>query len=87
MAISNAGTIDPSKFAADKQQAARLAKNADEAHTARIKGTSNKDEIKGSFRESINSWKQDLKDTFKLQGFQQSPDGGMRELARRRGLG
>lgn len=73
-------TIDPSKFATGKQETARLARDADEDHADRIKGTSSVSEIKNSFRESIDSWNP-MKSKDKV-----SPDGGMRELARKRGF-
>lgn len=83
--MANSGTINPNLFAPRWHDAAVAAKNADEDHTARIKGTNNRQEINSSFKESINSWKNMIKDSVTLGQGSPSPDGGMRELAKSRG--
>ena len=83
--MANSGTINPNLFAPRWHDAAVAAKNADEDHTARIKGTNNRQEINSSFKESINSWKNMIKDSVTLGQGSPSPDGGMRELAKSQG--
>ena len=82
----NSGTIDPSVFATKWQSMARQAKDADCEHTTFIKGTSNRQEVADSFRQSVNSWKPAYKkDRVEIGNHHRSPDGGMRDLARSRG--
>lgn len=78
--FENKSSVNPSKFAKGKQETARLARNADEDHTRRISGTSILEEKKNSFLDSIDSWNPQ-KNRSKVKH-----DGGMHELARRRGL-
>ncbi len=84
--FNSAATINPNAFGdARAQKYAAKAAEQDQAHTQRIKGTNNADEIKGSFKESQNSWKNEMKrDKYVPSGGKQAmaPDGGMRELAK-----
>ena len=83
--MANSGTINPNLFAPRWRKFAEAAKNADLDHTARIKGTVNKQEIASSFKESINSWKKLITDRVTLGQTNPFPDGGMRHLAKSRG--
>lgn len=82
--MPTSGTINPNLFATKWQGVAAQARDADQDHTARIKGTSNPAEIKQSYRDSINSWKP-AADRVSLGSAHTSPDGGMRSLAKARG--
>ena len=79
------GRINPSIFPKDKQALASKARDADDAHLVRIKGTASKKEIQNSFREAKKEWKPDIRDRVSLGGHRTAPDGGMRQFARSRG--
>lgn len=86
MALNNSsGIINPDKFALPKRRLAHFAQQADEDHSARIRGTNNRREIDRSFYESIKSWNPNKSlDRVQLGTVRSVPDGGMRELARKR---
>ena len=83
MAIPSSGTIDPSKFATRWQETAIKAQQADESHTAFIKGTAKRSDIQTSFLKSVESFNPSKStDRVTIGQHQKSPDGGMRDLAR-----